>query len=83
MSYLAKAIRKLKPDSEFSFTNDDYSTVHWDVLEGKAPTQAQINAAIEQVKAEEIKALEEKQKSKSALLARLGLTEDELKTILG
>jgi hypothetical protein len=54
MSYLVKAIKKLKPSAEFSFTDDDYSTVKWDVLEGTAPTQAQIDVAIEQIKADEL-----------------------------
>ena len=36
---LAKAISKLKPTAEFSFTDNDYLTIKWDILEGKAPTQ--------------------------------------------
>jgi hypothetical protein len=83
MSYLVKAIRKLKPDAEFSLIEDDYSTIKWDVLEGKAPTQKQIDDAIEQVKADEITEAETKATAKAAILDRLGLTADELKTILG
>ena len=81
--YLVKAIRKLKPNSEFSFTNNDYSTIKWDLLDGKAPTQAQIDDAIEQVKADEITKAEAKASAKSALLAKLGITEDEAKLLLG
>jgi len=83
MSYIAKAIHKLKPTAQFSFTDDDYSTIKWDVLEGKAPTQKQIDDAIEQVKADEITEAETKATAKAAILDRLGLTADELKTILG
>ena len=51
---LLKAINKLKPDAEFSFQEDDYSTIKWDVLEGNAPTESEINAVIELIKAKEI-----------------------------
>ncbi len=44
-NYLVAAIRKLKPNSEFSFIEDDYSTIKWDVLEGTAPTQAEIDSS--------------------------------------
>jgi hypothetical protein len=83
MSYLSKAIYKLKPTAEFSFTEDDYSTIKWDVLEGKAPTQKQIDDAIEQIKADEITQEQTKAAAKQAILDRIGLTADELKTILG
>jgi len=81
--YLVQAIRKLKPDSEFSFTNDDYSTIKWDVLEGDAPTQSEIDAAVKAVKAEEKVVAKTKEANKQAILDRIGLTADELKTILG
>jgi hypothetical protein len=82
MSYLVKAIKKLKPNAEFSFSDDDYSTIKWDVLEGDAPTQAEIDAAIEQIKADEAVAAQAKAAQKSALLDRLGITEDEAKLLL-
>jgi hypothetical protein len=83
MSYLSKAIRFLKPNSEFSFQENDYSTIKWDVLDGTAPTQAEIDAAIEQVKADEITEATTKAAQKAALLERLGITEDEAKLLLG
>jgi hypothetical protein len=83
MSYLIKAIRKLKPSSEFSFQGDDYSTIKWDVLDGEAPTQAEVDAAIEQVKADEITEATAKAAQKAALLERLGITEDEARLLLG
>jgi hypothetical protein len=82
MSYLVKAIRKLKPNSEFSFTDDDYSTVKWDVLDGDAPTKKEIDNAIEQVKAEEKTEAADRATAKAALLDRLGITEDEAKLLL-
>jgi len=80
--YLADAIRSLRPSSEFSYTNDDYSTIQWDVLEGKAPTQAEINAEIEKLKAAEIVETETKATAKAALLDRLGITADEAALLL-
>jgi hypothetical protein len=82
MSYLTKAIKKLKPSAEFSFTDDDYSTINWDVLEGDAPTKKQIDDAIKAIKAFELTEAESKAAAKTALLERLGITEDEAKLLL-
>jgi len=71
ISYLSAAIKKLRPDAEFSFTNDDYSTIQWDVLEGDAPTQTEIDAAIEQVKADEAQAEIDKAVKKAHLFTSL------------
>ena len=80
---LAKAINKLKPNAEFSFTNDDYSTIKWDVLDGDAPTQLEIDAAIKTIKADEKAEAKAKATQRQAILDRIGLTADELQTILG
>ena len=82
MSYLVRAIKALKPEAEFTFTNQDYSTIQWIVLKGDAPTQAEINAAIEQVKADEIAINAKAATDKAALLAKLGITADEAKLLL-
>ena len=82
MDYLFKAIRKLKPTAEFSFSDNDYSTIKWDLLDGDAPTQAEIDAAIEQVKADEAQAEATKAAEKAALLNRLGITAEEAKLLL-
>jgi hypothetical protein len=82
MNYLIKAIKYLKPDAEFSFTNDDYSTIQWDVLKGDAPSQAEIDDAILQIKADEAAEIEAKANQKAALLQRLGITNDEAKLLL-
>lgn len=84
MNYLVEAIRKLKPTAEFSFTENDYSSIKWDVLEGEAPTQAEIDVAIEEIKADEAKAEINKAAKKAAAeskLAALGLTSDDLKAL--
>ena len=82
--YLLKAIKKLKPNAEFSFTDNNYTTIKWDVLNGDAPTQAEIDVAIEQVKSDEIAAETKVSADKAvaqAKLAALGLTADDLKAL--
>lgn len=81
-NHLVAAIRKLRPNSEFSFQNNDYSTIKWDVLKGDAPTQAEVDAAIEQVKADEIVLAKAKAEAKAALLDRLGITAEEARLLL-
>lgn len=83
-NYLAKAINKLKPNSEYTIQNNDYSTINWIVLDGDAPTQAEIDEAIEQVKADEIAEAEAKEQAKieaEAKLKKLGLTSDDLRAL--
>ena len=82
-SYLSKAILKLHPEAQFSHTDNDYSTIKWDVLEGTAPTQSQIDKAIEDIKAEEATAAEAKATAKAALLERLGISAEEAALLLG
>jgi hypothetical protein len=83
-NYLIEAIFKLRPTAQFSMDNNDYSTIKWDVLEGEAPTQAEIDDAIEQVKADEITQAEARAQAKAAAeskLAALGLTTQDLRAL--
>lgn len=80
--YLVKAIKYLHPEAEFSFQNDDYSTIKWDILDGKAPTLAEINQAIEKIKTDEADEQSKRAAAKSAILERLGLTAEEAKLLL-
>ena len=82
--YLTKAIKKLKPTAEFSYSDNNYSTVKWDVLDGDAPTQKEIDAAIKKVKADEIAEAQAKAAAKTVAegkLAALGLTTDDLRAL--
>jgi len=81
-NYLAAAIKKLKPTAQFSFSDNDYSTIKWDVLEGDAPTQTEIDKAIKDIKAQEIKDEKAKAEAKAELLDRLGITAEEAKLLL-
>jgi len=83
--YLSKAIKLLKPTAEFSYSDNDYSTIKWDVLEGDAPTKKEIDAAIKKIKTDEITEAANKAAAKTAAqakLAALGLTVEDL-TALG
>lgn len=81
---IVKAILFLRPTAQFSFEENDYSTVKWDVLEGDAPTWEEVIAANSQVKAkEEQDALNAKAKREAAIakLEVLGLTAEDLKAL--
>jgi hypothetical protein len=80
--YLSEAIKSLRPSAEFSYLDDDYSTIQWDVLEGTAPTQSEIDAEIAKIKAAEITDAQTKAAAKAALLDRLGITADEAAMLL-
>lgn len=77
MNYLVAAIHKLKPNAEFTFKENNYSTIQWLELEGTAPSQAQIDTAIADIKANEVAQADVQAVSKAALLDRLGLTAEE------
>ena len=82
-NYLSAAIKSLRPTAEFSFIEDDYSTIKWDILEGDAPTKAEIDKEIAKIKADEAKEIESKATAKNALLDRLGITAEEAALLLG
>lgn len=83
---MVKAIRKIRPDSEFVITGDDLENIEWNVINGEIPTKDEILAAMAIVEQEEVQATEQAAASISsaiAKLAALGLTEDEAKAIIG
>jgi len=82
MEYLTRAIKSLRPTAEFSYNDNDYSTIKWDVLEGDAPTKKEIEDEIKRIKAAEIADANANAIAKSALLDRLGISESEAKLLL-
>ena len=80
--YLADAIKSLRPNSEFSYTADDYSTIKWDKLEGEAPTEAEVLAELIRLEAEALAQEVSQATAKAALLERLGLTAEEAALLL-
>jgi hypothetical protein len=80
----SKSNTQTKTNRRVFISNNDYSTIKWDVLEGKAPTQSEIDDAIEQVKADELAEAEAKAQAKATAegkLAALGLTTDDLRAL--
>jgi len=74
---LNEAIAKLKPNAEYVLTNRDYSTIKWIVLDGEAPTQKEIDAAIKEIKNDKAQA----KATDEGKLAALGLTTDDLRAL--
>jgi len=79
---LTNAIKSLRPGAEFWFTESDYSTIVWHELEGTAPTAKEIENEIKRLKALDVTAEADRVAAKSALLTRLGITEDEARLLL-
>jgi hypothetical protein len=83
MDYLTQAILSLRSGSQFSFDDNDYSTIHWDILEGKAPTQSEIDAEIKKIKLQEDSAKAALEVKKQEVLDKLGLSFDDLAALIG
>ena len=84
MSYLIRAIANLKPNSEFTFTDNDYSTIVWHKIEGDAPTQKQIDDEVKAIKKAESDAANAKAVAAASAISKLealGLTADEIAAI--
>jgi hypothetical protein len=81
---LSTAIHHLKPTAQFSFTDADYSTIKWDVLDGQAPTISDLDAAhlaIQEAKAQAEAEAQAKRFVALAKLEALGLNEADLKAL--
>ncbi len=72
----------LKPTAEFSFTDNDYSTIKWDVLEGEAPTESELKAAIKVIEKQKADEKAAKESARQAVLVKLGLTAEEIAALL-
>jgi len=82
--YLFDAIANLTNGAGCMIWNNDYSTVKWVDFDGIPPTQAQINAEIIKIKADEAAEAEAKADAKAsaeAKLKALGLTAEDLKAL--
>jgi hypothetical protein len=80
--YLFKALKNLCPDAEFTFKEEDYSSITWIKNDGTPPTQKQIDDEIVKIKANEDKEAAAAAAAKAALLDRLGISADEAKLLL-
>jgi hypothetical protein len=79
---IVQAIKELSPESEFSFSADDLSTLEWHNPKAARPTNEEILAHCEVV-IENLKTqAETKAEAKAALLNRLGITAEEAQLLL-
>ena len=74
---LTRALSALRPGVEFTFNDDDLSTVRWNVEGTTTPTQAEVDAKITELQAEDAE-IESAKVSGRAKLAALGLTAEEI-----
>jgi hypothetical protein len=84
--FVIQAIQVLRPGSEFTIQNDDYSTIEWHVLEGTAPTTAQINAKVTELQNAQNAAEAAKAAAAASAVAKLeaiGLTAEEIAALRG
>ena len=75
---LAKTLQALRPGKEFTYNDEDLSTVQWNDPSIVTPTQAEVDAEIAR---QEQEALDKKTEAE-AKLAALGLTPEDLKALL-
>ena len=81
--FLSKAILALRPGSEFTFYDNDYSTIKWIKLDGNPPTQDEINVEVQNQKYLWDTKKQRKAEQRQALLERLGITDEEAILLLG
>jgi len=81
MSNIAKAIKNINNDAEFSIENEDINKITW--LNNTTPINVvDIQSEITIVEQEETNAITKKASGKQKLLD-LGLTEEEVKALIG
>lgn len=77
MNKLSLALAALRPDEEFTYNNDDLSTIVWHTAGVTTPSQEEIDAKIAEIDAE-IDAKANARQNALSKLAALGLTADEI-----
>ena len=75
---LGKALVSLRPGKEFTFNDEDLTTVRWNDPDVITPTQAEVDAELARLAQEEL----DKKATAEAKLAALGLTADDFKALL-
>jgi len=79
--FISQAVKNLAPDAEFTFTDNDVTTIK-SLNGGKLPTTAAILKEIDKVKADQITKAAELEAKRQAIFTKLGLTADEVATLL-
>ena len=83
MNYkIGEALSKLRPAAEWYLSGDDYSNLKWLDKKQTQPTWAEVEATIIAIDQAEAQAVTEAAAKRQALLAKLGITEEEAKLLL-
>jgi hypothetical protein len=81
-----KAIKSLRPNTEFTMNDDDTSTIVWHTEGVTTPTETEIENEIIRLEIEELSIINEKEAARSSAIAKLqalGLTSEEAQAIIG
>ena len=86
MANLEQAILNLQPNAQFTIFGGNYSGISWLSDDVQKPTEEQVNAEIIKLQAAEAQEEQAKAQAKASALdklAKLGLTEAEVKALIG
>ena len=84
MITLTKALMSLRPNKEFSWSNDDLSTLVWHSPGTTTPTLDELNAEVARLEALEVQEKTDKETAQASALAKLsalGLSGEEIAAI--
>lgn len=78
---IIKALQSLTPNAEWTLSGETYGDLEW-LSSEKKPTLAEIEAEIAAIPQREAALKLEQETNKAALLAKLGISEEEAKLLL-
>lgn len=80
---LHTAIQALRPNKEFTMYGDDPATIVWNDTDVTTPSDKEIKDKYDELVALEKQEESAKAEQRKAILTKLGLSEDEIKVLLG
>jgi hypothetical protein len=90
MSEFIEAIQSLRPGAHYTVVGDDVENIFWHEPDVQPLSTKEVENEIKRLKEQKIKdeklvetKYKEKQEAKQNILKKLGLTQDELETLLG
>jgi hypothetical protein len=81
MTTFTKALLSLRPNKEFSWSNDDLSTLIWHSPDTTTPTLDELNAEVARLEALQVQEKTNKEAAQASALAKLsalGLSSEEI-----
>ena len=86
MDSIVDAIFELAPGAQFTFQNDDLTTLQWLDESIERPSNKKISDKAKEIELQKAQAVQNKEIARQAAIAKLislGLTEEEVKAFLG